>query len=290
VSTHSRHTGGRENLRLARSFPPEALQPSGTMTRLQGKTVLITGASAGIGEACARAFASLQANLILLARRKERLARLEEELEAEHQITVDTYGLDVRDRDAVDAFARELQSKKTIPDILVNNAGKALGMDLFHKALLEDWEEMIDTNVKGLLYMTRAILPLMVERNSGHVVNIGSIAGHQVYQKGAVYNASKFAVKALNEGMALDLLGTDIRVSSIDPGLVETEFSEVRFHGDTERAETVYQGYQPLRGEDIADLVTFVTTRPQHVNVLDMVVLPTAQRSAHMVHKETPEE
>ncbi len=260
------------------------------MNRLQGKTALITGASAGIGEATARSFASFQTHLILLARRKERLAKLKQELESEHGVKVHTYGLDVRNREAVGAFAEEIRSKGTIPDILVNNAGKALGLDLFHEALLEDWEEMIDTNVTGLLYMTRAILPLMVERNSGHVVNIGSIAGHQVYQKGAVYNATKFAVRALNEGMSLDLLGTNVRVSSIDPGLVETEFSEVRFHGDTEKAETVYQGYQPLRAEDIADLVTFVTSRPEHVNVLDLVVLPTAQRSAHMTHKETPPE
>lgn len=260
------------------------------MNRLQGKTVLITGASAGIGEATARAFASFQANLILLARRKERLAALKEELEAQQGVTVSTFGLDVRKRDAVATFAEDLHSRGMIPDILVNNAGKALGLDLFHEALLEDWEEMIDTNVTGLLYMTRAILPHMVERNSGHIVNIGSIAGHQVYQKGAVYNATKFAVRALNEGMSLDLLGTNIRVSSIDPGLVETEFSEVRFHGDTEKAETVYQGYQPLKAEDIADLATFVTGRPEHVNILDLVVLPTAQRSAHMVHKEpTPE-
>lgn len=258
------------------------------MNRLQGKTVLITGASAGIGEATARSFASFQANLILLARRKERLAALKEEMESRHGVTVSTHGLDVRDRDAVAAFADELRSRDMIPDILVNNAGKALGLDLFHEALLEDWEEMIDTNVTGLLYMTRALLPFMVQRNSGHVVNIGSIAGHQVYQKGAVYNATKFAVRALNEGMSLDLLGTNIRVSSIDPGLVETEFSEVRFHGDSEKAETVYQGYQPLKAEDIADLITFVTSRPEHVNVLDLVVLPTAQRSAHMVHKEPP--
>jgi len=145
---------------------------------------------------------------------------------------------------------------------------------------------MIDTNVKGLLYMTRSILPLMVRRNRGHIVNIGSIAGHQVYQKGAVYNASKFAVKALNEGIALDLLGTGLKVTSIDPGAVETEFSEVRFHGDTERAKTVYEGYRPLTGEDIAEIVTFVVNTPNHVNILDLIVLPTAQRSAHMVHKE----
>jgi serine 3-dehydrogenase len=209
-------------------------------------------------------------------------------LETNHGIRVTTHGLDVRSREAVEALAGKLEAQRTIPDILVNNAGKALGLELLHEGLVEDWEEMIDTNVKGLLYMTRAILPLMVQRNQGHIVNIGSIAGHQVYQKGAVYNASKFAVKALNEGISLDLLGTNIRVSSIDPGLVETEFSEVRFHGDSERAETVYHGYQPLRGEDIAELIIFVTSRPDHVNILDMVVLPTAQRSAHMVHKELP--
>lgn len=251
--------------------------------------MLITGASAGIGEATARSFASFQSNLILLARRKERLGQLKEELESENGVTVFTHGLDVRDRHAVFAFADEIRSKGTIPDILVNNAGKALGLDLFHEALLEDWEEMIDTNVTGLLYMTRAILPLMVERNAGHVVNIGSIAGHQVYQKGAVYNASKFAVRALNEGMALDLLGTNVKVTSIDPGLVETEFSLVRFHGDTDRARTVYQGYQPLRPEDIAEIVTFAVNTPDHVNILDLVVLPTAQRSAHMVHKDSPQ-
>jgi serine 3-dehydrogenase len=211
-------------------------------------------------------------------------------LEGTFDISVQTHGLDVRDRRAVESFVAGMVSSGTVPDILVNNAGKALGLHLLHEGLVEDWEEMIDTNVKGLLYLSRAVIPLMVERNSGHVVNIGSVAGHQVYQKGAVYNASKFAVKALNEGMALDLLGTNIRVSSIDPGLVETEFSEVRFHGDRERARTVYQGYQPLTAEDIAEIITFVASRPEHVNILDLIVLPTAQRSAHMVHKESPSE
>jgi len=258
------------------------------MNGIQGKTVLVTGASAGIGEATARAFAALGANLVLCARRKERLTRLKGEMEATYGVTVRIHGLDVRDRTAVEEFVSGLTAEGVVPDILVNNAGKALGLDLLHEGLVEDWEEMIDTNVKGLLYLSRAVLPLMVKRNSGHVVNIGSVAGHQVYQKGAVYNASKYAVKALNEGMALDLLGTDIRVSSIDPGLVETEFSQVRFHGDTGRAETVYDGYQPLRAEDIADIIAFVVTRPSHVNILDLIVLPTAQRSAHMVHKELP--
>ena len=256
------------------------------MNRIKGKTVLITGASAGIGQASARAFASFGANLILCARREERLTVLGAELEEEFGISVKTKALDVRDRGAVESFAMELRAQNVVPDILLNNAGKALGLHLVHEGLVEDWEEMLDTNVKGLLYMTRSILPAMVERNSGHVVNIGSIAGHQTYQKGAVYNASKYAVKALNEGMALDLLGTRIRVTSIDPGLVETEFSEVRFHGDKDRAETVYEGYQPLRGEDIADIVTYVVNTPEHVNILNLIVLPTAQRSAHMVHKE----
>jgi serine 3-dehydrogenase len=260
------------------------------MNRIKGKTVLITGASAGIGEASARAFASYGADLILCARRENRLATLRSELEADHGIEVWTKALDVRDRTSVEAFAAELEAGNLVPDVLLNNAGKALGLHLLHEGLMEDWEEMIDTNVKGILYMTRSLLPAMVRRNSGHVVNIGSIAGHQVYQKGAVYNASKFAVRALNEGMALDLLGTGIKVTSIDPGAVETEFSEVRFHGDTERAKTVYQGFKPLTGEDIAEIATFVVNTPDHVNILDLIVLPTAQRSAHMVHKEpTPE-
>jgi NADP-dependent 3-hydroxy acid dehydrogenase YdfG len=256
------------------------------MNRIKGKTVLITGASAGIGEASARAFASYGADLILCARREERLIVLKEELEDRHGVRVRIQVLDVRNREAVEAFAADLESQGTVPDVLLNNAGKALGLHLLHEGLMEDWEEMIDTNVKGLLYMSRSILPAMVRRNSGHVVNIGSIAGHQVYQKGAVYNASKYAVKALNEGMSLDLLGTRIKVTSIDPGLVQTEFSRVRFHGDEKRAETVYDGYQPLTGEDIADIITFVVNTPEHVNILDLIVLPTAQRSAHMVYKE----
>jgi serine 3-dehydrogenase len=256
------------------------------MNRIKGKTVLITGASAGIGEACARSFASFGADLILCARREDRLRGLRAELESDDGIDVQIHGLDVRDRPAVEAFAKSLEDSGSVPDVLLNNAGKALGLHLIHEALVEDWDEMLDTNVKGLLYMTRSILPAMVRRNTGHVVNIGSIAGHQVYQKGAVYNASKFAVKAINEGMSLDLVGTGIKVTSIDPGLVETEFSQVRFHGDTDKAETVYEGLKPLTGEDIAEIATFVVNTPDHVNILDLIVLPTAQRSAHMVHRE----
>ncbi len=256
------------------------------MNRIQGKTVLITGASAGIGEACARAFASYGADLILAARREERLASLKDELESQQPITVVTHGLDVRSRTEVEAFANAVAAAGQVPDVLVNNAGKAMGLNKLHEGDLDDWDEMIDTNVKGLLYMSRNILPLMVERNSGHVVNIGSVAGHQVYPMGAVYCGSKFAVRAINEGMNVDLLGTNIRVSSIDPGLVETEFSLVRFHGDEERAETVYQGYKPLTGEDIADIACFVVNTPEHVDIVDLVVLPTAQRNAYVVHKE----
>jgi serine 3-dehydrogenase len=256
------------------------------MNRIKGKTVLVTGASAGIGEASARAFASMGADLILCARREDRLASLKSELESEHGISVRIHGLDVRNRGGVETFVTSLVADDMVPDVLLNNAGKALGLHFLHEGLVEDWEDMIDTNVKGLLYFSRSVIPHMVARNSGHVVNIGSIAGHQVYQKGAVYNASKYAVKALNEGMALDLLGTKVKVSSIDPGLVETEFSKVRFHGDTERAETVYHGYAPLTAEDIAEIITFVVNRPEHVNILDLIVFPTAQRSAHMVHKE----
>ena len=185
------------------------------MNRIRDKLVLITGASSGIGEACARAFASFGANLILCARRGDRISALKEELERDHGIGIRTQEIDVRDPDAIQEFVESLDAEGQVPDVLVNNAGKALGLDLFHEADMADWEEMIDTNVKGLLYVSRAVLPLMVERNSGHIVNIGSIAGRQVYQKGAVYNASKFAVRAINEGMALDLVGTKIRVSSV---------------------------------------------------------------------------
>lgn len=256
------------------------------MNRIKGKLILVTGASSGIGEATARAFASYGADLILCARRQDRIQALGRELEEKHRIQVRTRVMDVRDQPQVEAFVQELKADDAVPDVVVNNAGKALGMDLFHQADLADWEEMIDTNVKGLLYVSRALLPLMVERDSGHVVNIGSIAGRQVYQKGAVYNASKFAVRAINEGMALDLVGTNIRVSSVDPGLVMTEFSEVRFHGNKDKAQSVYQGYKPLIGEDIAEIICFVVNRPDHVNILDLTVFPTAQRSAHTVHRD----
>ncbi len=255
------------------------------MNRIQGKLVVITGATAGIGEACARAFAARGADLILVARREERLAALERELQAEHGTDVRTVALDVRDRDEVLAFGRELASEGVVPDVLVNNAGLARGLGPIHEGSFEDWDEMIDTNIKGLLNVTRAILPLMVERDRGHIVNLGSTAGHLVYPGGNVYNATKFAVRALNDAMNADLLGTRIRVSSIDPGAVETEFSHVRFRGDEDRATAVYHGFQPLTAEDVADAVIYVVNAPEHVNVQNMVILPTAQRNAYLLHR-----
>jgi 3-hydroxy acid dehydrogenase/malonic semialdehyde reductase len=260
--------------------------PTTTMNRIKGKTVLVTGASAGIGEACALAFADFGADLILTARRVDRLEALRDEIETESEVHVRIAGLDVRDFEAVRAFVAGLEAEGVEIDILVNNAGLSRGLESIQSGDPEGWDEMIDTNVKGLLYVSRCVLPGMVERNRGHVVNIGSIAGRQVYPKGNVYNASKFAVRAINEGMNLDLFGTDIRVSSIDPGLVETEFSLVRFHGDEDRAEKVYQGYKPLQPEDIADAVCYVVNAPPHVDIVEMMILPTDQRNAYMVHKQ----
>jgi len=256
------------------------------MNRLIGKRVLVTGASSGIGEACARAFAAQGANLVLAARREERVDELAKSLTRAHGVDARAYRLDVTDREAVTSFVNELESEDLLPDILVNNAGKAVGLDKLHEGLIEDWEEMIDTNVKGLLYVSRAILPYMVARNSGHVINIGSIAGRWVYPKGAVYNGTKAAVDAITLGMNMDLLGTKVRVSNVEPGLVETEFSQVRFHGDVQRAKGVYADTTPLTGDDIADAVIFVANAPEHVDVFDIVLMPTVQRHVMLLHKE----
>ena len=257
------------------------------MNRIEGKTAVITGATSGIGESCARRFAERGAKLILLARREERLNALREELSGAG-VDVEVRVHDVRDRALAEQLAKDLRTRGAAPDILVNNAGLGRGLGTIQEGDIEDWEEMIDTNVKGLLYVTRALLPLMVERNQGHVINIGSIAGRWVYPAGNVYNATKFAVHALNEAMNIDLVGTDIRVSSIDPGAVETEFALVRFHGDAERAEKIYQGYTPLAPDDVADAVCYVANAPTHVNVLQLVMMCTAQRSATVFHKEIP--
>lgn len=246
---------------------------------------MITGASAGIGLATAEVFAPMGARLVLAARRLERLEDLGARLREAHGGQVQSYALDVRDRGQVEEFTAKLAADRLAPDILVNNAGLSRGLDPIHEGSIRDWEEMIDTNVKGLLYLTRGILPGMVARDSGHVINVGSIAGHWVYPQGNVYNATKFAVRALTEGMNLDVVGTGVRISSVDPGLVETEFSRVRFRGDEERAAKVYQGYTPLTPADIAEVILFVANAPPHVNVFQTVVYPTDQRSPTVLHK-----
>jgi len=255
------------------------------MEDLSRTIVCITGASSGIGEACAQEFARLGCPLILSARRIDRVEQLANALRSRNHVRIYTGKLDVRNPDAVEKFFRDLPSEWRSIGILVNNAGLSRGLDKLHEGNLSDWEEMLDTNVKGLLYVSRAVVPGMVERNQGHIINIGSIAGHQVYPGGNVYCASKHAVKALTEGLKLDLQGTAVRVSSIDPGLVETEFSIVRFHGDAARASTTYENMKPLTGTDIAEIAIFCATRPPHVNILQTIVLPTAQASVHHVHR-----
>ena len=255
------------------------------MNRIEGKLALVTGASAGIGEACARRFAAEGADVALWARREERLRALSEELTREHGVTVHSDRVDVRDRDDVRRAAAALLESAGPPHVLVNNAGLASGFGAVQEGDFDDWDRMIDTNVKGLLNVTRLLLPAMIDAGRGHVINIGSTAGHQVYPKGNVYSATKFAVTALTEAINLDVVGTPLRVSSVDPGFVETEFSEVRFHGDRERAAGVYQGFQPLSADDVADAVFYAANLPPHANVLRMILLPTAQRSVSVVDR-----
>jgi serine 3-dehydrogenase len=256
------------------------------MDVIRGKTALVTGASSGIGRACAEMLASEGARLVLVARRLERLEELRAKIGAVNGHEALIRHLDVRDRDDVLKFSGELKGLGISPDILINNAGLSSGLDKLHEGDFEDWDRMIDTNVKGLLNVSRAMIPLMVERGSGHIVNIGSVAGHQVYPGGNVYNATKFAVRALTEGMSIDLLGTRVRVSCVSPGAVQTEFSEVRFHGDLARAENVYKGYKPLGAEDIAEAIRYVLKTPEHVNILELVILPTAQRNVYCWDRE----
>jgi 3-hydroxy acid dehydrogenase/malonic semialdehyde reductase len=250
------------------------------------ETVLVTGASAGIGAACARAFAREGARLVLAARRRERLEELAAELRGEHGAECWLIELDVRDRSAVEETIRALPAEWAAVDVLVNNAGLGRGLDRLHEGSPGDWDEMVDTNVKGLLYVTRAVVPGMVARGRGHVINLGSVAGHEVYPGGAVYCATKHAVAALTQGLRMDVLGTGVRVSTVDPGMVETEFSMVRFKGDEDRARRVYAGMTPLTPADIADTVLWVATRPPHVNVDEIIIKPTDQASATQVHRQ----
>jgi 3-hydroxy acid dehydrogenase / malonic semialdehyde reductase len=255
------------------------------MQIFKDRTVLITGASSGIGEACAYAFAEAGARLILTARRSPRLTTLKTQLEQQFNAEVFLLTFDVRDLTSVNTALNSLPTEWQAVDILINNAGLSRGLDKLYEGNIQDWEEMIDTNIKGLLYMTRAIAPGMVARGRGHVINLGSIAGHETYPRGNVYCATKAAVRAISEGLKQDLLGTPVRVSSVDPGLVETEFSQVRFHGNTDRAKTVYSGMMPLTAQDVAEVILFCATRPPHVNVSEVLVLPTDQAGATLVHR-----
>ena len=255
------------------------------MTSFTNTIVFITGASSGIGRSCAYAFAEAGAKLILVARRKKRLEILATELKKQFHAETYINELDVRDNRAVEKFCKKLPAHWRQIDILINNAGLSRGLSKLYEGTLEDWEEMIDTNVKGLLYVTRAVLPGMVERKKGTVINIGSIAGHDVYPGGNVYCATKHAVDALTKGMRMDVVDTPIRICSVDPGLVETEFSEVRFHGDKERAKKTYQNMTPLTPDDIADAVVFAAARPPHVQIAKIIIMPTAQASTTLVHR-----
>jgi NADP-dependent 3-hydroxy acid dehydrogenase YdfG len=256
------------------------------MSRVKGEVVFVTGASSGIGAACARAFAREGARLLLAARRAERITAEVPALLAAGAAEVRVLRLDTRQADAVRAAVDGLPDDWKAVEVLVNNAGLSRGLDKMHEGSLDDWNEMIDTNVKGLLHVDRAVVPLMAARRRGTVVHIGSIAGRQAYPGGNVYCATKAAVAVLTEGLRLDLLGTGVRVTCVEPGMVLTEFGEVRFHGDRDRAEGVYKGVTPLSGDDVAEIVVFVATRPDHVQVAELVVLPTDQASAIHVHRK----
>jgi serine 3-dehydrogenase len=252
-------------------------------SELREKTVLITGASSGIGEACALRFAALGARLILAARREDRLTALGERLEREYGREPLLISLDVRDVGVVARVLEDLPADWRTIDILVNNAGLARGFASVAEGDTRDWDEMIDTNVKGLLYVTRAILPSMIERDAGHIINIGSIAGSEPYPSGAAYCGTKAAVDAISAALRMDLLGKAIRVTNIQPGMVETEFSLVRFHGDVARADRVYEGVAPLTADDVADTVVYAATRPAHVNIDSIKLKPVAQAWANQV-------
>lgn len=247
------------------------------------KTVLITGATSGIGKATAQILAKNKYKIVICGRRQERLDDLQKELSKETDVF--SLNFDVRDKKAVFEAVNSLPELFSDIDVLINNAGNAHGLDPIQTGDLDDWDAMIDINVKGLLYISKAVIPKMIDQKSGHIINIGSTAAKEVYPNGNVYCGSKHAVDAITKGMRIDLNAYNIKVSGIHPGMVETEFSEVRFKGDTEKASNVYKGFDPLQAEDIADILHFVISRPYHVNIADLIVLPTAQASSTIVNK-----
>lgn len=247
------------------------------------KIAFVTGATSGIGRATALELARKGYSIIATGRRADRLEELKQELT---DVPVYTLEFDVRDKEAVQQAVDSLPAEWRQVEVLVNNAGNAHGMAPIQSGSVDDWDAMIDINVKGLLYVSRSVLPLMLQHRKGHIVNVGSIAGKEVYPNGNVYSASKFAVDAITQGMRIDLVQEGIRVSEVNPGLVETEFSEVRFKGDKERAASVYKGMEALQAQDIAELIAFIVTRPAHVNIAEVLVLPTAQASATVVHRQ----
>jgi 3-hydroxy acid dehydrogenase/malonic semialdehyde reductase len=261
---------------------------AGDRMTTDARTLLITGASSGIGEACAHAFAAAGARLVLVARREERLDALARRLADAHESETLTVALDVRDRPAVEATLGALPAEWRDVDVLINSAGLAAGLAAFQDADPDDWDRMLETNVRGVLSVTRALLPGMLARRTGHVINIGSIAGRGAYPGGSVYCASKAALDRITAGLRMDVLGSGVRVSTVDPGMVETEFSVVRFHGDRARADSVYAGLTPLSAADVAEAVLWVADRPPHVVVADMMLLPLAQAGSGgtLVHRE----
>lgn len=244
------------------------------------KTALITGATAGIGQSTARKLAEAGYSLLITGRREERLKTLKEELELKYEAKVHHLSFDIRNKEevfqAVDSLPREWQNI----EVLINNAGLAVGLDHLQDGLIDDWERMIDTNVKGLLYITRKIAPFMVKNGKGHIINVGSIAGKEVYENGNVYCATKHAVDALSKAMRIDMLKDNIKITQIAPGMVETEFSLVRFKGDKEKADKAYKGFTPLTGDDVAEIILFAISRPAHVNLNDIVITATAQANS----------
>lgn len=253
---------------------------------IRDKIVFISGASSGIGEATARKFAKEGAALLLCARNINKLNALKGELEKEYGVKIYTYELDVRDREAVDKVIDSIPKELRNIDILINNAGLAQGLEKLQEGSLDDFDTMIDTNVKGLLYVTRKVVPIMVENNRGHVINIGSLAGVAAYPGGAVYCASKAAVKFISDGLRMDIVNTPIRVTTIQPGMVETNFSVTRFHGDEKKAAKVYEGIKPLTGDDIADIILYTAAVPEHVQISEVTVTATHQATGGVVYKK----